>query len=651
MQQSAYLPFVDGLRAIAVLFVVIYHTDLGLLPGGFVGVDVFFVISGYLITNHLAKQIHDNSFTFRGFYTRRIRRLIPAYAAVSLTTLVAGYFLLLPKDYVYHVKLVGLAFLSVGNFYISNTTGGYFAPQSEEIPFLHTWSLAVEEQYYLVWPLLLLFGTKLFGNRLIIPVVFAALIASLVFSQHQAIHSPELAYYLLPARAYELLVGSLLALIQPRLPTIKPAMATFLSTLGLGAVAYSALFISSADTFPGYNGLIVCLGTALLIYAGFQANFWSRLLSTRWLVGIGKTSYSLYLWHWPVFSFMRYMEGSLSPGQVFFAIALSFGLSWLSWKYVETPFRTKWKFPFGKTLGIVYLAPLALIILVFVAVDSSDGIPSRFGEKQAQMEALQSAQNDYLENCGGFKQENCISVLLVGDSHANHFGPFIKALKPADVAIRLTTKSMAFCPPLKDLVPVEINQLGGQKIIDEKCLERNRTFYNELGEFDYIVFSGYWAIPVIENGRYFFADAGDEEFSVEKSMRVLRRTMLASIQAINDAGKPLVIIRDMPTIGEDMLKCSYKNLLFDSLDSSCFVTEEDVAIQNKEVEKVFTEVGQLYPNVVFIDPSRLICSMGRCDAVLEGVPLYKDEDHLNATGAHLLGSKFHNEFGSPFISD
>ncbi len=333
---------IDGLRALAVVPVVLFHAGVPGFSGGFVGVDVFFVISGYLITLLIAREITEGSFTIAGFYERRVRRIIPALFAVLLVSTVLATRLFLPdqlRDF--SKSLVATVLFSSNVFFWREA--GYFAAPAAEKPLLHTWSLAVEEQFYIAFPIALLIIHKWLGQRWVAWLAPAAL-ASFALSVWGVIHAPGATFYLAPTRAWELLIGALLAL--GAIPRPKRRYAIELGAIvGLALIAWAVFGLSRETPFPGLNALYPCVGAALLLHAG-EASFAGLRDRACWrhrpLVAIGLISYSLYLWHWPLLVFAQYVrvfELTLAERLVVVCIA---GLAAaLSWRFVERPFRSR----------------------------------------------------------------------------------------------------------------------------------------------------------------------------------------------------------------------------------------------------------------------------------------------------------------------
>ncbi|MEH6584814.1 MAG: acyltransferase family protein [Halioglobus sp.] len=336
-KQPLYRPDIDGLRALAVLSVILFHFEFPAFSGGFVGVDVFFVISGFLITRLLVVNIGSGEFSFARFYSRRARRLFPALFFTLLATFVVAFFLLSPQHF---ARLGGStlhALLAVSNYFFWSETG-YFDIQSVYKPLLHTWSLAVEEQFYLVWPLLL-FLLLSRCKHYVTPLVIATIgVISLLLSQHYLESKPDSTFYLAPFRAFEFAIGAMLVWLLPFQPRVA-WVSELLFLLGLTAILYAVFAFDAETAFPGFNALVPTLGAALCIYTG-TSRLGGCVLSNPIAVGIGLISYSLYLVHWPLYVLYKYyLLGELTgQGQVILVLA-SIVIAFLMYRFIETPFR------------------------------------------------------------------------------------------------------------------------------------------------------------------------------------------------------------------------------------------------------------------------------------------------------------------------
>lgn len=374
-----YRPDIDGLRAVAVLAVLVFHFG-GALSGGFVGVDVFFVISGFLITGILAREVEQGTFSLRKFWTRRLRRIAPASLVVTVVTLLAGLCILMPNDLVPLAKATIAQQTMLTNVYEWRNVG-YFDTHRPR-PLLHMWSLAVEEQFYLIYPLLFV-RLPMHRRGLVRAILWGAMLVSLVLSVYATSYRAGMAgFFLLPFRAWELLLGGLAALETPRRP-LNASRANALSLLGLGLIAVPCITYSEQMQFPGLAALPPCLGACFLIFAGtHDRTLVGRILSSRVAVAIGLVSYSLYLWHWPLYVYARYVSwGPLSPGVIAMLYVASFVLAWLSWRWIETPFRHGMgSIGFGEALRIVAAAAVVLIV-ASVAIQRGAGLPGRYPER------------------------------------------------------------------------------------------------------------------------------------------------------------------------------------------------------------------------------------------------------------------------------
>ena len=344
---AKYRAHIDGLRAIAVLPVLFYHAEIG-FHGGYVGVDVFFVISGYLITGLILNDLEGGRFSILDFWERRMRRILPALLVVVASCVALGWFILSPRDFKTLGESVTAQALLVSNIFFCMTSrweGGYFDQAAEVKPLLHTWSLALEEQFYLLFPFLLMLF-KGVSRKMLITALFVLCCYSFilcVYCSHLGTYlRGPINFYLLPMRAWELLIGSCLAAIPAR-PASSRWLKESLGWIGLLAILVAVFFYDRDTRFPGVAALLPSIGAALLIWANSQALTSSgKLLAARPLVFIGLISYSLYLWHWPVLLFSKYWAlDPIPPTQRMLLLLASFVLAWLSWRFVETPFRKR----------------------------------------------------------------------------------------------------------------------------------------------------------------------------------------------------------------------------------------------------------------------------------------------------------------------
>lgn len=340
--QSAYRREIDGLRALALLPVMTFHANPNWLSGGFVGVDVFFVISGYLITALIVRDLERGNFSFANFYERRVRRIAPALLVVLSTTTGFAAWWLLPEDFQAYCKSLVATLLFMSNVLFWRESG-YFDTAAELKPLLHTWSLSIEEQFYLFFPMLLILAWKM-GRRCLSAILLAFVVLGLVMAERRAVVNPLYTYYLLPTRGWELLIGSLTALwttgSNSRLAWPHPRMKDAVGALGLAMIAFAAVSYSKKTPFPGMYALVPTIGAALVIAFATAETWPGRLLSTKLLVGVGLISYSAYLWHFPLYALARYTSlTGVKPPWLGALGLLALLLAWLSWRCIEKPFR------------------------------------------------------------------------------------------------------------------------------------------------------------------------------------------------------------------------------------------------------------------------------------------------------------------------
>jgi peptidoglycan/LPS O-acetylase OafA/YrhL len=621
-----YRPEIDGLRAIAVGVVLLFHGHLG-ATGGYVGVDVFFVISGFLITSLIWNDLESGRFTFSGFWERRARRIVPALVVVTLVTLAAGWFLLLPAE----MKSLGRATASQALF-AANVhywlDSGYFASASDEMPLLHTWSLALEEQYYLIVPFVFWGLYKLVRSErrgLILAILAAGLAASLGLSAAWLAAHPSFTFYLLPTRAWELLLGSIVVFLQP--PRGRPgsrAAREVMSVAGLAMIVVAAFAYSPRTPFPGFAAVPPCLGTALLIWSngrrdGAAPTLVGSLLSTRPIVFVGLISYSLYLWHWPMLAFANGL--ALEPVPLAWRIAIvgvSFPLAVLSWRFVETPFRTR---QWGATRKSIFaLAGLGLLAVLVsgAAVWASGGAPGRFPpairevtsdkDRFATFEDLsvQAARAGRLPTIGA-KSDAAPAVLVWGDSHAIAALPAIDALlEERGLAGRVAIHSAT--APVLDWY--QLNAFG----LGRRSLEFGDAVLAYLREHRIrdVILVAYWS-----------------SYGSDADGAALGNAAVATIRRLVAAGCRPAVLLDVPIPGFDVPKAlALPFLSEESIAAACKKPGAAGAEAKFAADLEAAGAQVLDPKPRFIDPARGCYAVSR-----DGAVLYYDSHHVSRQGA------------------
>ncbi|RWC32401.1 MAG: acyltransferase [Mesorhizobium sp.] len=452
---------IDGLRAVAVLPVVLYHFGVSAIPGGFTGVDIFFVISGYLISGSLLDDLERGQFSIGRFYWRRARRILPALTFVIVLASIAAWFILLPSD-LHEFSLSAIAASTFwSNIYFWKTTN-YFSIDAELRPLLHTWSLSVEEQYYIFAPILLYLIYR-YASKRWLTVLLPLAVGSFALAVIATSLAPTAGFYLLPTRMWELALGAMLMLRKPPVLANRLAM-DLIGLAGFALIAFGFLTISQSDPFPGYNALFPCIGTALLIYAGQDnvdgpAPVATRVLRLAPLVWVGLVSYSLYLVHWPINSFVHYLSlKAIGVPTIIAMTVASFALAAFSWKYVEQPFRQKRAYTAPLPIFAFSATAIALLCAGGLAGALSNGFPQRFPDFSTERIRVGDWRNGVCFYEGGTRIEDwnladctrttgfATNVLLWGDSFAAHY---VSGLEPnaQKIQANVIQYTYAGCPP------------------------------------------------------------------------------------------------------------------------------------------------------------------------------------------------------------
>ncbi|MDG2045645.1 MAG: acyltransferase family protein [Halioglobus sp.] len=636
MIQKTYRPDIDGLRAVAVLAVLFNHAGFQLVSGGFVGVDIFFVISGYLITKILYSEVTANSFSVMSFYQRRIRRILPAFYLVSIVTLTAGAVLLLPVEFEELVSSFIASSFFFANVFFMEVTRSYFSAEAHEMPFLHMWSLSVEEQFYFVWPLLLLILTKHLPLKALLAVVASLIVISFGVAEIWLPTSPKIAYYSIVSRAGELLLGAILAIfLSSSTTTITPIRAHAASIAGLLLICGSIFFIDETTQFPGLHALWPCLGALLLIWAGVYPNsIGAKLLSIRPMVFVGLISYSLYLWHWPMLAFTRYLRYEISTSMGLIFIVLSIGLAYLSWKYVEQPFRRK-----NPSRGLTLIKRIFFLISFTVV---STALASHFdlismqpfddkGHSNAQRAVIFPSLRDgwcHIDSEDGFNKPfeqrylNCQygsvshkpTALLWGDSHAASYAPFLDYLgKELDFSI--IEMSTSACAP--SLAPIPGYKWNFQGPICNGFREEIIRGIN-AEEYDAIFIAARW----------------------EGYADVLEDNIKQSIVFAAQHSKGVFVFSQVPRFEVNIGNCYIRGEAL-PLSNGCNETHDyEVSPEVSQVNKRLKAIVDNIPNAQIIDVSELICVDNSCNPFIDNMPAYFDDNHLNVNGSRALANLY-----------
>lgn len=642
-----YRADIDGLRAIAVTSVVLFHAKLPPLASGFVGVDVFFAISGYLIGGIIFREVAAGEFSLTKFYARRARRILPALLTVLLISAAAAAALLSPKELADAGREMIAASVGVSNVYYWKTIN-YFNPDAATNPLLMTWSLGVEEQFYVLFPLLLLLLARFRASMQLLAIA-GLCVASFAVSVYATFAHPTAAFYSLPTRAWELGAGAMLAIAHATRSSgeIAPRRwSDFAALGGLLAVGFAIVGLDEQTPFPGWAALAPVLGTVLLI-ASPQAWINRVVLGSAPMVFVGKISYSWYLWHWPLMTFVRLSHTGDPPlAAMLGAAAVSFALAVMSWKFIETPFRHARLSP-RRVLG-AYLVVLLAWLAVPASFAASHGLPQRLPPSVSRIDAAQLERDS--ERClapygvtkprvdaGCYPGANGQSAwALMGDSHAAALGPGLQRLA-AQRGHRLVWLTKASCPALKDAS--RLARLYPRH--GDECARFNAEALRLViadPTIETVVLAGFWSSGGEEGNGFYSDDTAD-------GPSALALGLAGQLRALQRAGKRVVVVSDTPHLEFDPMRGLLKETIPARRALAMFTFDED------EVDSGSVAMDLVRPTTSYDDRARdvalaggafyqdlrgRLCQQGRCRiADPDMTPLYRDAQHLSRAGSVL----------------
>ena len=654
-----YRAEIDGLRALAVLPVILFHAGFELFKGGFVGVDVFFVISGYLITTIIISEIAEGKFSIINFYERRARRILPALFFVMLVCLPFAWFWLIPND----LKDFGQSLVAVSTF-SSNIlfwkVSGYFDTAAELYPLLHTWSIAVEEQYYILFPIFLILTWRL-GIKWILVILSIVFVISLGVAHWGAFNKPIPTFYLLPTRGWELLIGVFIAFYLKHNSYLKShSINQTLSLIGSGMIIYSIFAFDESTPFPSLFTLVPTVGTGLLILSAVPNTIVNTLLSFSPIVGVGLISYSAYLWHLPMLVFVRHrLLGELSDLLLIVLCFASLVMAYISWRWIEKPFRDKKKttskmiFSFS-LIGIVFFSSIGLITYF------KQGFYELFSEDIQRYSLIYESYKNRFANdecnlsVNLSKPPLCIigdisvnpKIALIGDSHASAINYELdKVLQDRKISIYRFTKNS--CPPALGFQSDNYEDCWRHidntlKVIDEKKIEtvilfarwsyylNEDPYDNNIGGIDKMA-NRYTILPIPLT-----ADISERRQAILSSYKQFIDKLLS-----NDI--KVITIGPVPEHGWDVPKRAMKNFIhrnYLGVELLPFEIYEDRNIDVINIFEDYSSRGVIY----YVDSSKVFCTDNKiCDPInVFKESLYWDDDHLTDNGAKILINEFIN---------
>jgi peptidoglycan/LPS O-acetylase OafA/YrhL len=680
LSNPKYRPDIDGLRAVAVLAVVAFHAFPSWVRGGFIGVDVFFVISGYLISTIIFENLNKGTFSFSEFYVRRIKRIFPALLIVLIACFVLGWFALLANEYKQLGKHIAAGTSFISNFILWNESG-YFDNLAETKPLLHLWSLGIEEQFYIVWPLLLWLAWKRKFNFLTITIVVA--IASFIFNMQGVKQDMVATFYSPQTRFWELLSGSLLAWValhnkegilnikhncdvflsrivyNEKQPTNNKLSVNILSIIGFLLLIYGFLRINKELSFPGKWALVPVLGAVLIIAAGSKAWVNRTILSNKVAVWVGLISFPLYLWHWPLLSFARIVESDTPSRDLRIGIVLlSIILAWLTCKFVEQPLRFGVRYTFKKLASLVTIATAVCFCGLYIYF--SEGLPFRHPAHEKNFKQFTWGQIDnFTHECldkYGVKLGNyCLTtdikkdpdIILLGDSNANHLFIGMKEAIPEKTIMNI---GQGACIPF---IGLSVKLAEGESNC-QNIMETALALVDSKSSVKTVIISMMGAGYI--NAKRDINGGGLEIHSVnihDRSDRIslFKNGMIKTIQRLQKSGKQVVFVISTPRLNFDPSRCGVRPLLINDRNTNlpCSMPYDTYMSDNKLYRDVVFEVLKNFPDVKVFDSSLYLCKEGNCNAIINDEVMYRDSVHLSYLGSMYLGRIFREKIFEQYL--
>lgn len=629
-RQISYRKDIDGLRALAVLLVLVFHFDLlSLGKGGFLGVDIFFVISGFLITSIIKKQLDNDTFSFKVFYTKRIKRLAPALFAVLAAVIFVGSITLFPSEFTsLSEQLLATQFYYSNIYYWQNIN--YFGLNSDSVHLLHTWSLAVEEQFYLFFPVIVFFIYRYLRNYFWHFIAAGAIVSfglNLAFVDTK----PELTFYLMPTRAWQLLCGSLIVLVLDRSPVKNQRTNELLGYLGISIILLSVLLYTDEVKFPGYYALLPTIGSMLLILTGNQSrSLVSKLLNHNITVYIGQLSYSLYLVHWPINVFASdILHGEYN---IFWRLSM-FGLSFLCsivlYHFIENPFRKESFFKRKKSVMAFYLTGLTVTLIIFTTIYASHGLPGRYPDDVISLAEFVNDDAPLLPECVYENQplqevsEFCRigatdhnpTWILFGDSHA-------WSIKEAfNIWLTKNGQSGLFmfrhsCPPIKDIYLFKAKS---------ECHDFNKAtleFIKNTASLENIILVSTWVQA--RDGR--LTNSPNIKLDDNESVELFNTQFSKTVEYLNSLNKKIYIWEPVPGAKGNVPINLAKSKLNGNKAHNLEFTLNEYQQQFKFFFSVLNKNKETIHQV--FSPANVLCSNGTCLVEIKGTPVYTDNAHL-----------------------
>lgn len=641
---------IDGLRSIAVLSVVFFHLWPKEFNGGFVGVDIFFVLSGYLISLIILKETSNNSFSIFNFYKRRMKRILPMMYIVISSTLIVAYFVMLPLSFTILSKTSVWTSAYLSNMYFIFYSLDYFNNSTQSYPLLHTWTLAVEEQFYVFWPLLLLLLSKKFLNSSRNKLLFYSIFFLLMFFAISfAINSynKNMGYYLLFSRAFEFLIGGVTAIVVFKKSQCcnKKLIGHVFSILSLVLIICSVFFFKESLLNNALLMVVPTFGTSLYILAGhYNINsIFNKILSGKLFVFIGLISYSLYLWHWPIIAFWHYLHGNsyVSAIDGVTILLISVALSILSYYIIENKTRYT-KFGFITTLLFYQVVPMLLISSFAFYVQKNDGLPERIksiSERQMITFLSPDAKNCFDGDSSKYDKDACIfgdanssqvNVLLIGDSHAaNYFGFWNELAK--EYGFKFKFLSVGTCNPIMN---IDRNNKPQTQNTGSRCAAQVEYFTKNYANYKLIVVAGAW-------GSYL-------KSSTLVKTPIYKKQQEETFRLLNDKKHYTLVMSDIPYLDGEI---NNQYIIINQYLHLKKIEPNYTLVINTQQNKDLYLMTKDYDYVHYFDVYNTILKDVNSYPIVHNLLVYTDSSHLNQVGASNIALEYLRRNKSHMISD
>lgn len=633
--RSSYQPHIDILRAIAVLLVIFNHLEFSYFSGGFIGVDIFFVISGYLITQNLLKEkITTGQFSYNNFYVKRTIRLAPAFFTVTIVS--SGFFLIIltPEEVINYLKTIIASLTLTSNVYYTSLLNNYFSISSKSTPLLHFWSLSLEEQFYLFWPIFFIFILR-FSLKTRLLSIITLIVSSLFFSHVIVQENPTAAYYLLPSRVFEFGIGALIIFF-PKIK-IQRNISIFIGILAFFSLIFISNWINPKTLFPSYTALMPCLITAVFIYTSHSLDC-KYLNSVKYL---GKISYPMYLWHWPIIVYLSLLSVNLSfPIKILVLISTIF-LATLTYEFIEKIVKKNYsnlKQPI-RTLFILPSALIILLALIYSLILYNKPISKiQKNDDLNDIKCIDQSSHPREDCLFGSKTKKKIDIFLIGDSHANAQSGFIEYLATkADLyGYEITHSSTAFLPNIdRSIYHYKTKKL--KKIEDFNKINKDVLEMITQSKPKYVVMGAYFPHNW-ERNIYTSPD-----YPNSTSQAVFIQGLSNAITEIQRIGAKAVLINDNPFLVDVDIHCNLRNL-----SKNCYFDRNIYLIDFSEWDHILNTIKKQHPSLIVIDFNDMICKLDKCYSSLNNIPLYRDSQHMTYRGAKEIAIEYLKKNENPF---